>query len=122
MTSVDAKSKELIGNFAPKGKQWRPVGRPVETNTHDFPDKEVGKAVPCGVYDLAESTGWVSVGGSSDTAEFAVATIRRWWSEVGVLAYPEATTLLVPAESGGSNSSRGRLWKGSWPTSQKKLG
>lgn len=109
--SVDAKNKELIGNFAPKGKQWRPVGRPVEVNTHDFPDKELGKAVPYGVYDLAENAGWVSVGGSSDTAEFAVSTIRRWWSEVGVLAYPEATTLLITADSGGSNSSRGRLWK-----------
>ncbi len=109
--SVDAKNKELIGNFAPKGKQWRPVGRPMEVNTHDFPDKELGKAVPYGVYDLAENTGWVSVGGSSDTAEFAVSTIRRWWAEVGVLAYPEATTLLITADSGGSNSSRGRLWK-----------
>jgi len=109
--SVDAKKKELIGNFTPAGRQWRPVGQPVETNTHDFPDEELGKAVPYGVYDVAGDTGWVSVGGSSDTAEFAVSTIRRWWTEVGATAYPEATTLLVTADSGGSNSSRGRLWK-----------
>jgi hypothetical protein len=109
--SVDAKKKELIGNFAPAGRQWRPAGQPVETNTHDFPDEELGKAVPYGVYDVAGDTGWVSVGGSSDTAEFAVATIRRWWNEVGTANYPEATTLLITADSGGSNSSRGRLWK-----------
>jgi hypothetical protein len=109
--SVDAKNKELLGNFAPKGRQWRPAGQPVKTNTHDFPDKELGKAIPYGVYDLAGNAGWVSVGGSSNTAEFAVSTIRRWWSEVGSTAYPEATTLLITADSGGSNSSRGRLWK-----------
>lgn len=109
--SVDAKKKELIGNFAPAGQQWRPAGQPVETNTHDFPDPELGKAVPYGVYDVAGDAGWVSVGGSSDTAEFAVSTIRRWWTEVGAAAYPEATTLLITADSGGSNSSRGRLWK-----------
>jgi transposase len=109
--SVDAKKKELIGNFAPAGRQWRPAGQPVETNTHDFPDEELGKAVPYGVYDMAADTGWVSVGSSSDTAEFAVSTIRRWWTEVGAVTYPEATKLLVTADSGGSNSARGRLWK-----------
>lgn len=109
--SVDAKKKELIGNFAPAGRQWRPTGQPVETNTHDFPDEELGKAVPYGVYDVAGDAGWVSVGGSSDTAEFAVSTIRRWWNQVGSAAYPEATKLLITADSGGSNSSRGRLWK-----------
>jgi len=109
--SVDAKKKELIGNFAPAGRQWRPAGHPVETNTHDFPDEELGKAIPYGVYDVAGDTGWVSVGGSSDTAEFAVSTIRRWWTEVGSAAYPGATKLLITADSGGSNSSRGRLWK-----------
>jgi transposase len=109
--SVDAKKKELIGNFATAGRGWRPVGQPVETNTHDFPDPELGKAVPYGVYDVAEDTGWVSVGGSSDTAEFTVATIRRWWTEVGTAAYPEASRLLITADSGDSNSSRGRLWK-----------
>ena len=109
--SVDAKKKELIGNFAPAGRPWRPTGQPVETNTHDFPDEELGKAVPYGVYDVAAEAGWVSVGGSSDTAEFAVSTIRRWWTEMGSAAYPEATKLLVTADSGGSNSSRSRLWK-----------
>jgi len=109
--SVDAKKKELIGNFAPAGRQWRPAGQPVETDTHDFPDPELGKAVPYGVYDVAANAGWVSVGGSSDTAEFAVSAIRRWWAEVGAVAYPDATTLLITADSGGSNSSRGRLWK-----------
>ncbi len=109
--SVDAKKKELIGNFATPGQHWRPVGQPVETNTHDFPDPELGKAVPYGVYDLAADTGWVLVGSSSDTAEFAVSTIRRWWAEMGKPAYPEATRLLVTADSGGSNSSRSRLWK-----------
>jgi transposase len=109
--SVDAKKKELIGNVAPVGRQWRPAGQPVQTNTHDFPDEELGKAVPYGVYDVADNTGWVSVGGSSDTAEFAVSTIRRWWNEVGSAAYPEATQLLITADAGGSNSSRSRLWK-----------
>jgi transposase len=109
--SVDAKKKELIGNYAPTGRQWRPAGEPVETNTHDFPDPELGKAVPYGVYDVAGNAGWVSVGDSSDTAEFAVSTIRRWWTEVGAAAYPDATTLLITADSGGSNSSRSRLWK-----------
>jgi Rhodopirellula transposase DDE domain len=109
--SVDAKKKELIGNFATSGKQWRPAGQPVVVNTHDFPDPDLGKAVPYGVYDLAEDAGWVSVGGSADTAEFAVSTIRRWWTEVGKTVYPEATSLLITADSGGSNSARGRLWK-----------
>jgi transposase len=109
--SVDAKKKELIGNFATAGRQWRPTGQPVETNTHDFPDPELGKAVPYGVYDVAGDTGWVSAGGSADTAEFAVSTIRRWWTEVGAVAYPGASKLLITADSGGSNSARGRLWK-----------
>lgn len=108
--SVDAKKKELIGNFATSGRQWRPVGQPVVANTHDFPDPQLGKAMPYGVYDLAENTGWVSVGGSADTAEFAVSTIRRWWAEIGKTVYPEATSLMITADSGGSNSARGRLW------------
>src|SRR5262249_55175361 len=109
--SVDAKKKELIGNFATAGRRWRPAGRPVETNTHDFPDPELGKAVPYGGDVVAGDTGWVSVGGGADTAEFAVSTIRRWWTEVGAVAYPGASKLLITADSGGSNSSRGRLWK-----------
>jgi len=111
VASVDAKKKENVGNFAPQGRQWRPRGEPVEARSHDFPDKELGKAVPYGVYDIAGNTGWVSVGEGADTAEFAVATIRRWWAEVGRPRYPNATRLLVTADSGGSNSARGRLWK-----------
>jgi transposase len=111
VASVDAKKKENVGNFAPQGQQWRPRGEPIETKSHDFPDKELGKAVPYGVYDIADNNGWVSVGGSADTAEFAVTTIRRWWTEVGKPRYPNATKLLITADSGGSNSSRGRLWK-----------
>lgn len=83
----------------------------METNTHDFPDPELDKAIPYGVYDVAEDTGWVSAEGSADTVEFAVATIRRWWTEAGLVTYPEATKLLITADSGGSDSSRGRLWK-----------
>lgn len=109
--SVDAKKKELIGNFAPRGQQWRPKGEPVETKSHDFPDAELGKAVPYGVFDIDANAGWVSVGNSADTAEFAVSTIRRWWGEVGSIRYPDATRLLITADSGGSNSARGRLWK-----------
>ena len=83
----------------------------MQTTTHDVPDEELGKAVPYGVYDVAENAGWVSVGGSSETAGFAVSRIRRWWTEVGTAAYPEAIRLLITADSAGSNSSRGRLWK-----------
>jgi hypothetical protein len=111
VASVDAKKKEKVGNFAPPGRQWRPRGEPIETKSHDFPDKELGKAIPYGVYDVADNSGWVSVGGSADTAEFAVSTIRRWWTEVGKPRYPNATRLLLTADSGGSNSARGRLWK-----------
>jgi hypothetical protein len=111
VASVDAKKKELIGNFAVPGQQWRPRGEPVETNSHDFPDKELGKAVPYGVYDIGANAGWVSVGNSADTAEFAVGTIRRWWERVGSVRYPNAKRLLITADSGGSNSASGRLWK-----------
>jgi len=92
-------------------REWQPVGRPVEVNTYDFPDKELGKAVPYGVYDVAANAGWVSVGRSADTAEFAVQTIRRWWNQMGKAAYPNATRLLITADGGGSNGYRVRLWK-----------
>ncbi len=111
VVSVDTKKKELLGNFAPAGQRWRPAGHPLRANMHDFPDPHLGKAVPYGVYDVTEDAGWVSVGGSADTAEFAVATLRRWWTEMGSVAYPEATQLLITADSGGSNGSRNRLWK-----------
>jgi hypothetical protein len=109
--SVDAKKKELIGDFKQTGREWRPTGAPVEVRTHDFADPDLGKAIPYGVYDLANNNGWVSVGINHDTAEFAVETIRRWWQEMGGHAFPAATELLMTADSGGSNSHRSRLWK-----------
>jgi len=108
--SVDAKKKELIGEYANKGRSWRPAGDPRRVDVHDFPGAQ-GKAVPYGVYDLATDTGWVCVGSDGDTAAFAVQTIRRWWTTVGTAAYPAATTLLITADAGGSNGYRLRLWK-----------
>jgi hypothetical protein len=108
--SVDAKKKELIGEYASKGRAWRPAGEPRRVDVHDFPGEQ-GKAVPYGVYDLGADAGWVSVGSDGDTAQFAVETIRRWWNTVGSAAYPDATTLLVTADAGGSNGYRLRLWK-----------
>ncbi|MBA3575300.1 MAG: ISAzo13 family transposase [Pseudonocardiales bacterium] len=108
--SVDAKKKELIGQYASKGREWCLAGDPRRVDVHDFPG-EGGKAVPYGVYDLAADTGWVSVGCDGDTAQFAVASIRRWWTTVGAVAYPDATRLLLTADAGGSNGYRLRLWK-----------
>jgi hypothetical protein len=108
--SIDAKKKELIGPYASKGRTWRPVGDPERVDAHDFPGP-AGKAVPYGIYDIAHDTGWVSVGCDGDTAQFAVATIHRWWNAVGQPAYPTATTLLITADAGGSNGYRLRLWK-----------
>jgi len=109
--SVDAKKKELVGDFKNAGREWREKGSPEEVRVHDFMIKELGRATPYGVYDLADNSGWVSVGVSSDTAEFAVASIRRWWIDVGRPRYPAATRLLITADGGGSNGSRVRLWK-----------
>lgn len=109
--SVDTKKKETLGNLKNAGQTWRPKGQPREVDTHDFPDPRKGKAVPYGVYDLRHNEAWVSVGVSSDTAEFAVASIRRWWKQLGRRRHPRATRLLITADSGGSNSSRNRLWK-----------
>jgi hypothetical protein len=109
--SVDTKKKELVGNYANGGAEYEPKGSPPQVNSHDFPDPEVPKAVPYGVYDLAANQGWVSVGDDGDTAEFAVATIDRWWNEMGRVVYPNAARLLVTADAGGSNSYRSRLWK-----------
>jgi Rhodopirellula transposase DDE domain len=109
--SVDTKKKELVGNYANGGVEWQPVGEPERVNVHDFPDPAVGKAIPYGVYDLGLGTGWVSVGTDHDTAAFAVATLRRWWEQVGRGAYPAAERLLVTADAGGSNGYRLRLWK-----------
>jgi len=109
--SVDTKKKELVGRFKNSGQQWRPKGRPERVNVHDFLDPKKGKAIPYGVYDVGRNVGWVSVGIDHDTGRFAVTTIRRWWRELGRKAYPQATTLLITADSGGSNGSRLRLWK-----------
>ena len=109
--SVDTKKKELVGDYKNAGRQWQPKGRPEQVNVHDFPDPTVGKAIPYGVYDIAANTGWVSVGRDHDTASFAVATLRSWWTSVGRPAYPAAGRLLICADSGGSNGARLRLWK-----------
>jgi hypothetical protein len=111
VVSVDTKKKELVGEFKNAGQEWQPQGRPEEVKAHDFPDKELGKAIPYGVYDLASNEGWVSVGIDHDTAQFATASIRRWWREMGSARFPRATRLLITADGGGSNSSRNRLWK-----------
>ena len=108
--SVDTKKKELVGDFKNAGVDWCPSGRPTEVRVHDFPDAELGKAIPYGVYDLRANAGFVSVGIDHDTAAFAAATIRRWWWRMGRPLYPEATELLVTADGGGSNASRSRLW------------
>lgn len=109
--SVDTKKKELVGDFKNGGQEWRPAGDPVHVRVHDFRDEQKGKAIPYGVYDLTQNSGWVSVGVDHDTAEFAVQSIRAWWRQMGCRIYPQATELLVTADSGGSNSSRVRLWK-----------
>lgn len=109
--SVDTKKKELIGRFKNAGQEWQKKGKPEEVNVHDFADKELGKVVPYGVYDLTNNQGWVSVGIDHDTAEFAVATIRRWWNHMGHKRYKQAAELLITADGGGSNGSRVRLWK-----------
>lgn len=106
--SVDTKKKELVGDFRNGGQEWEPQGQPQTVRTHDFGRE---KAIPYGVYDLGEGDGWVSVGSDHDTAEFAVETIRRWWLAMGSHRYPDARHLMVTADGGGSNSSRGRLWK-----------
>jgi DDE family transposase len=111
VVSMDAKKKELVGDFANKGQEWQPQGTPEEVGTHDFPDPHLGKAIPYGVYDMTTNHGWVSVGLDHDTAQFATATLRRWWQAMGSQMYPQAETLLVTADSGGSNSRRSRLWK-----------
>ncbi len=109
--SVDAKKKENIGIFKNSGREWEKRGQPTKVNTYDFPDKEKGKASPYGVYDMTRNEGWVNVGISRDTAEFAVESIRRWWKGMGYPRYPEATNLLITADGGGSNGHRTRLWK-----------
>ena len=109
--SVDTKKKELIGNYKNGGRELAPTGKPILVNTHDFIDKELGKAIPYGIYDVGRDEGWVSVGISADTAQFAVAAIESWWKSLGRKRYPNAKTLTITADCGGSNSYRIRLWK-----------
>ena len=109
--SVDTKKRELIGNYKNNGKEWRPEGQPLGVNVHDFEDKELGHAIPFGVYDITENQGWVSVGITHDTSRFAVSSIRNWWNEMGKDVYPKAVDLMITADSGGSNGCRRRLWK-----------
>ena len=108
--SVDCKKKELIGNYKNNGREWNKSGKPQQVKVYDFVG-DLGKAVPYGTYDIAQNKGWVSVGISSDTAQFAVNTIRTWWQEMGMETYPKATKLLITADGGGSNSATSRLWK-----------
>jgi transposase len=109
--SVDTKKKENLGNFSNKGREYRPKGKPRETNMHDFPDKELGKAIPYGVYDIGRNEGWINIGIDHDTSQFAVNSIRRWWTRMGHHRFPNAKRLLMTADSGGSNGSNRRLWK-----------
>jgi hypothetical protein len=109
--SVDTKKKELLGDFKNAGQEWQPQGQPEEVRVHDFQDPVLGKAIPYGVYDLANNQGWVSVGIDHDTAYFAARTIRRWYEDMGSHRFPRAQELLITADGGGSNSCRSRLWK-----------
>lgn len=109
--SVDTKKKEILGEFRNGGREWRPKGKPEKVLVHDFIDKELGKAIPYGVFDVGENKGWVSVGIDHDTAHFAAAAIHRWWKKMGSKRYQSANELLIIADGGGSNGSRCRLWK-----------
>jgi hypothetical protein len=109
--SVDTKKKELVGDYKNGGKEWQPAGMPEQVQVHDFPDPCVGKAIPYGVYDINRNEGWVTVGVDHDTADFAVAAIHAWWQHMGARRYPDATDLLITADSGGSNAARSKNWK-----------
>ena len=109
--SVDAKKKELLGNYKNNGKEWRPKKNPEHVKVYDFIDKKLGKVTPYGIYDISKNLGWVNVGTDSDTATFAVESIRQWWLKMGIELYPDAKELLITADGGGSNGSRNRLWK-----------
>ena len=109
--SVDCKKKENVGNYKNAGREWEEKSKPIEVKVYDFIDQELGKAIPYGVYDIYKNEGWVNVGISSDTAQFAVNSIRTWWNEMGKVQYKTASRILITADGGGSNSTRGRLWK-----------
>ena len=109
--SVDTKKKELVGDFKNGGREWQPKGCPEKVRGHDFEDKELGKAIPYGIYDMGRNQGWVSVGIDHDTAQFAVQSIWSWWKQMGQQCYPDGKELLITADAGGSNGYRTRLWK-----------
>ncbi len=111
VVSVDAKKKELVGDFKNVGREWQPTGRPVAVRVHDLIDPLLGKAIPYGIYDIERNVGWASIGQDHDTATFAVESLRRWWHADGVVAYPHADRLLICCDAGGSNGYRLRLWK-----------
>jgi hypothetical protein len=111
VVSVDTKKKELVGAFDNGGVEWQPEGEPERVNVHDFVDPELGRAIPYGIYDETNNEGWVSVGDTADTAEFAVNAIRSWWNHMGRARFPDATRLLITADAGGSNGYRVRAWK-----------
>lgn len=111
VVSVDTKKKELLGDFKNPGQEWRPQGDPEKVRVHDFKDKKLGKAIPYGVYDVANNQGWVSVGIDHDTAYFAANSIGRWYEDMGNKRFPRAQELMITADGGGSNSYRSRLWK-----------
>ena len=120
--SIDAKKKELIGNLKKEGQEWKPKGKPDEVNVYDFPSLSEGRVTPYGIYDITQNNGWVNVGISSDTAEFAVHSIRLWWLKMGKHIYGNAHKLLITADGGGSNSYRIRLWKKELQVLSNELG
>lgn len=109
--SVDTKKKELVGDYKNGGREWQPKGQPERVQVHDFIDREIGKAIPYGVYDVGRDEGWVSVGIDHDTAQFAVSSITQWWKAMGTKVYPDARRIMITADSGGSNAAKSRLWK-----------
>jgi hypothetical protein len=109
--SVDTKKKELIGNYKNGGQEWRKKGDPIEVLSHDFPDSSVPRAIPYGVYDIGDNSGWVNIGITADTSEFAVESIRQWWKHMGTRRYPDTQQVYICADSGGSNGCRVHLWK-----------
>ncbi len=111
VVSIDNKKCERVGDFKNAGREWRPKGSPEQVRIYDFVDPMLGKAILHGIYDVGNNSGWVSVGIDHDTAEFAVESLRRWWKQMGLKVYPEATQLLITADGGGSNNYRSRLWK-----------
>ena len=111
VVSVDTKKKELVGDFKNGGREWQPTGQPEQSLVHDFPQDALGKAIPYGIYDMGGNEAWVSVGCDHDTPAFAVASLRRWWDEMGKRRYPEARELFITADAGGSNGYRSRVWK-----------